>query len=132
MTIIQAVEHRIIETNKKVNYVDTQHFGGFITYIKLTFNFWKLLFKQSKNFTKLQFFKILLISFFKSFWWILIKPFGQIFSYKIIIKGQFKSINYKIPKEHKLEKTIYLQLFNIPFFFFPLALTEDDWKRLLK
>ncbi len=107
---MQIVNHTRVETNKKVNHVHTQHFGGFICYIKLTFDFWKLLFKQYKTFTKIQFCKLLFITFFKSFWWILIKPFGQIFSYKTIIKGQFKSINYQIPKEHKVEKTIHQNL----------------------
>ncbi len=129
---MRIVNHTIVETNKKVNYVDTQNFGGFICYIKLTFSFWKLIFKQYKNYTKFQFSKIIFITFFKSFWWIFIKPIGQIFSYKTIIKGQFKSINYQIPKEHNIKKTFYLQLFNITFFFVPLNLTEEDWKRLLK
>jgi len=129
---MRIVNHTIVETNKKVNYVDTQNFGGFICYIKLTFSFWKLIFKQYKNYTKFQFSKIIFITFFKSFWWIFLKPIVQIFSYKTIIKGQFKSINYQIPKEHNIKKTFYLQLFNIPFFFVPLNLTEEDWKRLLQ
>ena len=95
------------------NYTHIQSFAGFFTYWKL---FFKLIHQISMNslFSKTEKSLLLLnLILLKSIWYLFIKPFGFIFSYKkeYIGKKNFNSV------EGKKEVTGYLFKI-IPFFFY--------------
>lgn len=120
--------------SKRINHSHTFNNGGFVAYFELTLSLWNQFFnneiiQKSKSFIKCGLFLQL---FFKSFWWILIKPFGQIFTKIVKIEGSFTSYNGIIPKKHSLVKTVKWKIFFIPVFVYKSNISEQDWVKLLK
>jgi len=112
--------------------------GGFIAYFFLTLSLWK----ASLNiFTLLQHFKpsqawyripwLWLVMAIKTPWWILIKPFGCVYSHTVYLKGRCILINGDLT-EYDFKKRVTHKLLGIPFFFHPSSkLTAKDWEKIL-
>lgn len=119
-------------TKKSVKNIYHSSNGGFIIYAKLTFQIWKQANSISSSLNLFTIFNLYTKLFFKSIWWIFIKPFASIFSSSVKIEGNFESVNYQIPKNHNLSKVVIIKIFKIPVFFYPSNLTAEDWQQLLK
>lgn len=120
--------------SKRIKHSQTFNNGGFVAYFKLTLSIWNQFFnneiiKKSKFLIKCcLFFKL----FFKSFWWIIIKPFGQIFTKIVKIEGSFTSYNGTIPKKHSLVKKVKWKIFFIPIILYKSNISDQDWVNLFK
>jgi hypothetical protein len=127
------VEKEVI-VSKRIKHSQTFNNAGFLAYFKLTLSIWNQFFnnetiKKSKFLIKCGlFFKL----FFKSFWWIIIKPFGQIFTKNVKIEGSFTSYNGIIPKKHSLVKNVTWKLFFIPIIVYKSNISFEDWTNLFK
>jgi len=121
------------------NYTNTQYFAGFITYWKL---FFQLISQISNSPIYLKKEKVLLLFnliIVKSIWYLIIKPFGFVFSYKKNYIGEMKEYIYENSNFKELgsvnaTKTTIFYLFRvIPFFFYRTKkLSQSDIKYLRK
>ena len=94
-------------TETNINYKINNYNGGFFTYWILYFSFPKMIINSS-IYTKFQKFELLYdVMFWKSIWYLVIKPIGYIFHSKITYNGVIKTTEFK---ETFLETGEYLNM----------------------
>ena len=125
--------YRETTIRKEINYKTTSRNGGFITYWKLYFNFIPTYHQAVKHLPVIKKVWAWVTFFFKTFWWLLIKPFGAVYKRKRIMTGKYLMVNDRlIPDQTKINKTNIHYIFLIPVFANPWYLTEEDWDDILK
>ena len=106
------------------NYKNTQYFAGFIIYWKLFFQLISQILNATIYLKKEKFLLLFNLIFVKSIWYLIIKPFGFIFSYKKNYTGkmeEYVSISSGFKDLHSINatKTTIFYLFRvIPFFYY--------------
>ena len=124
---------RSTEVRKEINYKTTFRNGGFIFYWKLYFNFIPVYHTAVKDFPILNKLWAWITFIFKTFWWLLIKPFGTVYKRKRIMKGKVIIIDGTLLfKNSTVKKTNIHYLFLIPVFAHPWYMVEKDWDDILK
>ena len=119
--------------HKEIIYKTTFRNGGFIMYWKLYFQFIPTYHQAVKSFPILKKTWAWIGFFFKTFWWLFLKPFGVIYKRKRIMKGDILIKNGQVvAKNTKVKKTNIHYLFWIPVFANPWYLTDEDWNDILK
>jgi hypothetical protein len=117
--------HKIRHT--EIHHRMAQHFGGHWMYLKLYYQ----AFKQIKKLPRGTRAKPAWVLIFASPWYLILKPFGKIFSYTVFRNGNHEKLNGKIVK-HNIKKRVRLELFRIPFFMLPMRINAKDIEQMEK
>jgi len=117
---------KVTRNTYTINNVYRDYNGSFITYWKIYQN---LLNKKRSTNIKINPF----IWFFKSIWWLFIKPIGYIFHTKTTYVGQFTvENNTTILNGYTIKKTKYIYLLKfLPIFVYRPSMTVEDFKKLM-
>jgi hypothetical protein len=118
---------------REISHVRKLYNGGHITYIKLYFKLFKMQKVALSVFPWYQKMWEWFTFALKTPWWIIIKPFGVVYSKKVTYKGEFVVINDNLDLDtFDVKKSIVHRLFYIPVFMSPWFINQEDMDFILK
>lgn len=133
------IEYSVETRHKEIKHKSNQYYGGHITYIKLYFQLIALQVTAIKTLSLKQSFEMWFIFILKTPWWLVIKPFGCMYSYTQTLKGDFyyfvdpytetKTID---EKRFRVKKYVTHKLFRIPVFKHQYIITKEDRDKLVQ
>ena len=109
----------------EIHHRMTQRFGGHWVYLKLYYQAFKHIKKLPRGFRAKPSWQLILTSP----WFLILKPFGGIFSYTVFRNGKHEKLNGKIIN-YNIRKRVRLELFRIPFLSLPARINAKDIKQM--
>lgn len=127
-----------ITRHKEIRHVYNQYYGGYVTYLKLWCNLFYNQCSVMKTLDVKQAFEMWGTFIVKSPWWLIIKPFGGVYSYTTRITGDFyyyedSGTGHKIIDNNRLnvKKKVTHKLFRIPILSHPYAISIEEREKLI-
>lgn len=133
------IEYSTVTRHKEIKHAYNQYYAGHIRYLKLYFELVFIQCSVMKTLSLKQSFEMWITFIFKTPWWVVIKPFGCMYSYTKTLKGDFyyfedpytgtKTID---EKRFRVKKYVTHKLFRIPVFKHRYIITKEDRDKLVQ
>lgn len=121
----------MIRRRRQLTHTHTQNFGGYRKYWKLYKQPRKQYLSILPTLSRKDQIKLKVVFSIKTIWWLLIKPIGSAYSYKVRYEGEYVTENSKLfSKNMDVEKTITHKLLDVPFFSHKWPINTSDIKHI--